>query len=108
MLFAFARERERRHPGPHEEPRQGRGLEYRTATFPQVVSPAGATVDCKPDTFASAAAGSSMAPTASRRSSETTPDDVDGMTFLADGWRMEATSTAGRDARTYAICATKA
>lgn len=89
--------------GPTKSLGKAKGLEYRTATFPQVVSQAGASVDCKPDTFAIGGGGFIDGADGLSSLVTTTPDGVVG--DIAGGWLMQGTSTAGRDAVTYAICA---
>ncbi len=94
-------------PGPTKSLGKAKGLEYRTATFPSVVSEAGATVECRNATFALGGGGlidgaDGLSTLIGSAPADLNPNDS------ANSWQALGTSMNGRDERTYAICSKEA
>ena len=89
--------------GPTKSLGKAKGLEYRTAKFPDVASLAGATVACKSDTFAWGGGGLIDGGDGLSNLYTTAPPSID-LDGSADAWQALAESSGSRDERTYAIC----
>lgn len=103
MFVALAGSASAGSPGPTKSLGKAKGIEYRTATFPSVASPAGATVECKADTFAVGGGGLIDGSDGQSRLLSDTPTPLNP-DDSSSGWSAIGSSASGRDMRTWAMC----